>query len=231
MLNAQDLALQGYIIAPEYLEGLGVDSGEEQFLRRLETLAYRPGEQVRLRQDLISNCIDQFASKPKMAEYVSVLRALTNVGEARLTIESVYVDPKGDVNYVFIGSDLKVDASFCTNPLPFIHEFGILTLQEERVWFAHIDENTAEVKRVFEITQEPGRTVQHQLGFSGMKGLTDLLRGEDRQSMAGEFAVEDRGAETWGLLYSPWSSSASEQELESVVLAIREAVRAAPAFN
>ncbi|TLX16350.1 hypothetical protein [Rhizobium sp. MHM7A] len=231
MLDLLELARQGYTISPEILAGLGGDRGVETYVQRLKTLAYRPADQVRLRQDLISQWIDQFTSKPQMAEYVSVLHALKNVGDNRLTVERVYVDAVGDILYTFVGSDLKVEATFCTNALPFIHEYGVLTLHEDRLWFVHVDDETSEARQVFEITQEPGRAAQHQLGIDSLTSLAELLRSEDRQAMAGEFAVEDHGAETWGLLYTPWSSSAPEKALASAMQAIQETMSVAPALN
>lgn len=231
MLDLQDLARQGYTFASELLNGLGGDQEREEFLQRLKDRAYRPGDQVRLRQDLIARWIVQFTPKPAMTEYVSVLHALKNVGDNRLDVEGVHVDAVGDVLYTFVGSDLKVEASFCTNPRPYIHQYGVLTLQEDRVWFVHIDDESCEAKQVFEITQEPGRAAQQQLGTDSLTALVDLLGTEPDQAMAGEFAVEDHGAETWGLLYTPWSSSASEQVLKTAVQAIKQTMSASPVFN
>lgn len=231
MLDLQELARLGYSISPEHLDGLGGDQNVETYVQSLKNLAYRPGDQVRLRQDLISQWIDQFTSKPQMAEYVSVLHALKKVGDSRLNVERVYVDAVGDILYTFVGSDLKVEDTFCTNALPFIHEYGVLTLHEDRVWFVHVDDATSEAKRVFEITQGPGRAAQHQLGIDSLVSLAELLRSEDHQAMAGEFAVEDHGAETWGLLYTPWSSSAPKEALASAMQAIQETMSVAPALN
>jgi hypothetical protein len=231
MLDLQEFAQQGYTISPEYLTGLGGEQEVETYVERLKIIAYRPGDQVRLRQDLISQWIDQFASKPQMAEYVSVLRSLKNVGDNRLDIERVHVDAVGDLIYTFAGSDLKVESTFCANALPFIHEYGVLTFQEDRLWFVHIDDVTSEVKQVFELTQEPGRAAQHQLGIDSLESLANLLKSEARQAMAGEFVVENRGAETWGLIYTPWSSSAPEKELGNAINAIQAAMSAGPAFN
>lgn len=231
MFDLKELAQQGYIISPEFLESLGDDDGTETYVERLKALAYRPGEQVRLKQDLISKWIDRFSSKPEMAEYVALLRSLKHVGDKKLKIERVLIDTVGDLLYSFVGSDLMVEASFCTNSLPFIHEYGVLMLREDRLWFVHVDDDKSEARQVFEITQEPGRPAQRQLGVDGLESLVKMLSDEPCQAMAGEFAVEDHGAGTWGLLYTPWSSSAPERVLESAVRAIQEAIGLAPSLN
>ena len=231
MLDLKKLAPSGYTISPAFLESLGGDHEGMEYVRRLIDHAHRPGDQVRLKQELISRLIAQFSAKPEMAEYVGVLQALENVGENRRSIEHVHVDGDGSLLYTFVGSDLKIEASFCTYPRPFIHEYGVLTLQADRLWFVHIDDETSEVRHVFELTQEPGRAARQQLSAESLTELVDLLKTEPDQAMAGEFAVEDHGAESWGLLYTSWSSGASEQILDQAIRAIQEAVSAHPAFN
>ncbi len=231
MLDLSALALNGYTFDPEFLDGLGSDHERMEYVQRLTDRAYRPGDQVRLRQDLIARWIDQFAGEPSMAEYVALLHSLKNVGDNRLNVERVHVDAVGDVLYTFAGSDLKVESSLCTNPRPYIHQYGVLTLQEDRLWFVHIDDKTSEAKQVFELTQEPGRAAQHQLGINGLTSLVDLLKTEPDQAMAGEFAVEDHGAETWGLLYTPWSSGATGPDLERALQAITQAMAVSPVYN
>jgi hypothetical protein len=225
MVDFKELAQQGYSISSEYLVNFDSVTATEEYIARLKRMAYQPGDQVRLRQDQISVWIAQSAVKPQMAEYQGVLKSLQNVGENKLEVDHVHVDNVGDVIYSFIGSDLKIEASFCTNALPFIHEYGVLALHEDRVWFVHINDQNSDVMRVFEITQEPGRAAKHQIDVDSFSGLVQLLKNEESQAIAGEFAVEDHGAETWGLLYTPWQSSAPVAELEKAILAIQEIVK------
>lgn len=224
MTDLKELAQQGYTIDAEYLAGLGNDQAKQDYVDRLKRLAYQPGDQVRLRQNQILQWIEQFSAKPQMAEYVGVLKSLQNVGEKKLDIAQVHVDAVGDILYSFVGSDLKVEASFCTNPLPYIHEYGLLMLHDDRIWFVQIDDETSEAKRVFEITQEPGKAARHQMDIDSNDSLVRHLKKEECQAISGEFAVEDHGVETWGLLYTPWQSGALPNELDRATAAIREIV-------
>lgn len=231
MLDLNGLARSAYTFDPKFLDNLGSDHDRQEYVQRLTDRAYRPGDQIRLRQDLIARWIGQFAGEPAMAEYVALLHSLKNVGDNRLNVEHVHVDAVGDVLYTFSGSDLKVESSLCTNPRPYIHQYGVLTLQEDRLWFVHIDDETSEAKQVFEITQEPGRAAKQQLGIESLATLVTVLKTEPDQAMAGEFAVEDHGAETWGLLYTPWSSGASGPDLGRAIQAIQQTMAVSPVYN
>lgn len=220
-------AAAGIFVSDTYLASF--QAGEERDAVSARILANVPhrGDKVRIDQNLVAATDLQFRGRPGTEEYLGVLQSLANLKDQQVEITAVYVDDEGDVSYNLNGSDLKVHRQFCQNALPVVHEFGLLIVHNETLWFVSMDDGNKPTG-VFPLTMEPARVAENQLGASALTGLIEMLNGEENAAITGEFGVEDHGSGQWGLAYTPWTAGAGDSVVEAGRAAI-EALAAHPA--
>lgn len=230
-LDLAELHRQGIEVSETYVRTLEDNGTVHRLISGIRTQFGLPGEKVKVNQKLVRQALDYHGDNPAVREITGMLKSLQNVGEQSMVVDRLIVDDAGNVFHKVVGSDVKIDDTFIVHANKHIHEFGVLMLHEDRVWFVQFDERDDTAKKAFEVTQEPHRVFNAQLGVDGLSSLRDMLGAEERQAIIGEFAIEDHGIETWGLLYSPWTSVASERFIDAATPVIENELTSRPLCN
>jgi hypothetical protein len=226
-----ELRERGIDVSQDYWDALETEEQRERFLYGMKTQLCLPGEPVRINQKIVAQALSYHGNTPEISEMVGMLQSLQNVGDRVMTVDRIIVDPAGRLFHTVTNSGMKIDDTFITHGNPHIHEYGLLTLHQDRLWFVQLSERDDSVLRVFEITQEPHRVFKNQLDVDSLTGIRQMLENEENQGITGEFSIEDHGAETWGMLFSPWTSGTKGVPLEKARALIEEALANRPLFN
>lgn len=180
---------------------------DEDMKNRVVASYFAPGEAVRLREGGIDGKTPQ---------------ALLDIAEkgGQFLVDTVYVTKDLRIEYSIRGHDGRFNGAYFIDVRDCRHVYGAIVRHSDRTFVvefgATFEDPVAE--DVFEIRGDPERYVAWNQGFSTESDLSSYLTKEG--AMIGEFQMADRGDGAWSLVAIPWSSNASDNEVDTALSAV-----------